>query len=502
MADWGSGYVTDIEYTRGYFRMQSPQHLAAACLMGGVATDVHDRYESLSYLELGCGLGFGAMVLAASNPGWTVTAIDFNPAHIASARAHAAASGLTNIRFLEADMATLAEDPALAAIPEADVVSAHGVWSWVPEMVRAGMVRLLRARLRAGGIFHVSYNALPAWQSALGMQRLAREAGRRLAGRSDRQASAGFAVVHALSDAKARHLHGEAFVQGMLEKVKFALPEYLAHEYMNDSWSPCFHADVARAVGDAKLEYVATAELVENFPELVFTPEQRAVVDRFDDPVMRELIKDTCLNRGLRNDVYIRGPQRTNRAARDAALGKIWIGLLVRPEHFQFEANMPTGLAEFGRDFYGAVVAALADGPRPVGELVALPGRSGNVENPAELIAIMVGSQQAEFVARPHDACDATARRFNAVTAQRLVDVDRIGRGAALASTRLGAGLTGPLVEQAIVARSVGGVTPDPAELAAELGPALQSEEVESLRVAIAQCIEKRRRAWETAAVL
>jgi hypothetical protein len=217
---------------------------------------------------------------------------------------------------------------------------------------------------------------------------------------------------------------------------------------------------------------------------------------------MRELIKDTCLNRGLRNDVYVRGPQRISGPARDAALGRIWIGLTVRPDQFLFEANMPTGHAEFSRDFYGAVVAALAEGPRRVSELVALPGRSGNVENPAELIAIMVGSQQAEFVARPYAGCDATARRFNEVTARRLVDVDRIGRGAALASTRLGAGLTGALVEQAIIASSVGGVTPDPAGLAAELGPALQPDEREALRAAIAQCIDKRRTAWETACVL
>ena len=69
----------------------------------------------MSYLELGCGQGFGALILAASNPHWTVTAIDFNPAHIAAARAWAAQAGIDNVSFLEADLSTLAEDRSLRA---------------------------------------------------------------------------------------------------------------------------------------------------------------------------------------------------------------------------------------------------------------------------------------------------------------------------------------------------------------------------------------------------
>ena len=89
---------------------------------------------------------------------------------------------------------------------------------------------------------------------------------------------------------------------------------------MNDFWAPCFHADVAAALADAKLEWVASANLMENFPDLTLTPEQRAVTQRFDDPLLRELIKDMCLERSLRHDVFVRGARRMNPAMRDAAL--------------------------------------------------------------------------------------------------------------------------------------------------------------------------------------
>lgn len=187
MTSWGAGYVTDVTYTAGYYRQQSPAMVSLACVLNGVGgIDPLDDAPH-SYLELGCGVGYSAMVQAACNPGWQVTAVDFNPAHIAAARAFAREARLANVQFVEADLATLAEDPQSAAIPEVDVVSMHGLWSWVSDAVRRGIVRLLRAKVRPGGIVHVSYNALPAWQSALGMQRVLFEAGRRLATRSDRR---------------------------------------------------------------------------------------------------------------------------------------------------------------------------------------------------------------------------------------------------------------------------------------------------------------------------
>src|SRR6266851_2796417 len=182
--DWGGGYVTDITYLPGYYRHQSPLHLNLACLLGGVAGIAIGPTTRLSYLELGCGQGFGALMLAACNPHWQVFGIDFNPAHIAAARVLCAEAGIPNAQFLEADLAMIADSPVWRDLPEADVVTLHGLWSWVGDVARAGIVRLLSAKLRPGGIAYVSYNALPAWQGAFGMQRLLLEAGVRAGGRS------------------------------------------------------------------------------------------------------------------------------------------------------------------------------------------------------------------------------------------------------------------------------------------------------------------------------
>ena len=125
--------------------------------------------------------------------------------------------------FIEADLAALAAGELAPDIPESDVVAAHGLWSWVGDAARAGIVRLLGSRLRPGGLLYISYNALPAWSSALGMQRLLREAGSRLARRSDRQAAAGLDIVRTLAEANARQLR-DPFVRSLIERTGSPTP--------------------------------------------------------------------------------------------------------------------------------------------------------------------------------------------------------------------------------------------------------------------------------------
>ena len=86
------------------------------------------------------------MTVTGGSASWQVTAVDYNPAHIAIGMALARAARLDNIHFLEADISQLAGTAEAKAIPAADFVSLHGMWSWVSDEVRAGIVRLLSRR--------------------------------------------------------------------------------------------------------------------------------------------------------------------------------------------------------------------------------------------------------------------------------------------------------------------------------------------------------------------
>ena len=315
----------------------------------------------------------------------------------------------------------------------------HGVWTWVGPAVRAGIVRLLDDKLRPGGALHVSSNALPGWQSALGLRRMVREGGARSPGRSDRQARAGVAAAQALAATGAQNLGQTRFVRELLARMPEFDDEYLSHEYMHTDADPCFHADLCADLSAAKLDWAGTCSLFEAFPELTLTPEQRAIHDAADDPIMRELIKDMCLLRSLRHDVFVRGARRVGDAERDAALGAVVLALAVPPDGFNYEADFPSGRATLNRGFYGPMVQRLAAGPLPAAALCA--GADGRRSSPGEVVAMLAGTRQAAILSAPGAPPQPAAASLNRALARKLARPDALSAMTVAAAPRMGAGL-------------------------------------------------------------
>src|ERR1700693_2545593 len=123
--DWTAGYVTDLDYTHGYYRELCPGLLRLACLSAGVAPPAS---PPLRYLELGYGRGLSINIHAAATTGefWGT---DFNPSQAGYARGLAEAAG-SGAKLLDDSFAELAARPEL---PEFDIITLHGIWSWVSD---------------------------------------------------------------------------------------------------------------------------------------------------------------------------------------------------------------------------------------------------------------------------------------------------------------------------------------------------------------------------------
>ena len=80
---WHGGYVSEIDYTHGYYGELAPSRLRMVTALARQKTSVG---ESPSYLELGFGQGHTLNIHAAANPGeyW---GNDFNAGQAATARA-------------------------------------------------------------------------------------------------------------------------------------------------------------------------------------------------------------------------------------------------------------------------------------------------------------------------------------------------------------------------------------------------------------------------------
>jgi SAM-dependent methyltransferase len=488
MSGWGRGYVTDVPYTIGWYRQQSPVMMALASIIGGASANIPAGDDPVMVLELGCGFGYGAMALAASNPSWNITAVDFHPAHIAAAREWATEAGLTNITFVEADFSSWEDHPVLSTLPEMDFVTMHGVWSWIPPAAQQGIVRLLKQKVRPGGLVHLSYNTLPGWQDTIGAARLIRTGGQRASGRSDQMAREGLRLLKDMVAAEAHFAISSDRIKNMVKTLDDMSSHYLAHEFMNENWAPCFAGDVAASLSDAKLEFVGVVNLTENFPELMMTEAQREIFNRYSDPAMHELIKDMCIPRRFRHDVFVRGARRINLSERAAALMDICLTLVKPAEELPESIAMPAGRADLSADFYRPIVQALSAGPMRARDLLALPDLVGRRDNPAEMIAILIAVDMVEPTIRPNTEPGPKAMRFNTVSSKRMMARESPQRPMAVACQPTGMPINTPLLAMAVVDFIRQGVTGLDALVAAMNAIPEQEPEV---RKSIGACLDR-----------
>ena len=437
MQSWGDGYVTDIEYSDGFYASQSPAHLALAATLNGI--EPPDLSGTFTCCELGCGRGQTALVLAAVNPRAQFHAIDFHPAHIAHARNRAQQAGLRNIEFHECSFEELT-GPRGTTLPMFDVITMHGVWSWIAPRLQNAIIAFINARLKAGGLVYVSYNALPAWNPVAPLQRIIKELADSSRIRSDLAVTRVLAQLQQLADSNilpARYHEAMKRIGDMAER----LPQYAAHEYLNEHWQPVYHADVARAFAGAKMSFAASTELLKNFYNLSLTEAQRAILADIPSEELRETLKDFCTDHWFREDVFVRGARHLHPAQREKRFAQQRL-ILLRPAPDIIEIGRPDG-SKWRPDpaVYQPVIAALQRGPRRVADLLRLDELAPrHAVGAVELVGVLLGTGLAGIYDDPTPDEQAGAERLNS-----LLDLDPelpLARGATLAVPGTHSGVT------------------------------------------------------------
>ena len=170
-------------------------------------------------LEIGCGDGEHMIAAASYLP--QARFVGFDLAADAVARGVVAARELRadNVELLHRDVCDVRAESGGARFAGFDFVVAHGVYSWVPEVVRAEVLAVMRSALTPDGVGFLSVNASPGWELRRALRILMREAASGLADPASKVRAA-LALVDDLAAAR-----GAGFV-GVLAK---AAEEYRAH---------------------------------------------------------------------------------------------------------------------------------------------------------------------------------------------------------------------------------------------------------------------------------
>src|SRR5438552_1371176 len=217
---------------------------------------------------------------------------------------------------------------------------------------------------------------MPGWTRGLAVQRLLRDLGAQVPGDSDHKIQRGVSILDKLKDAQALSFTENETVNRIIDLRNRGRISYLAHEYLNEHWHPMYHADVAREMSGAKLQYAGSADLLSNFQQFMLTPAQSELIDSLDDRTLKETLRDMCCPVGFRQDVFIRGTRPLSPAKQEALLWRIRLALLIARPNLRMQLKVPTGNADL-QPAYATIADALALRPHTVAELFDLPELRG-----------------------------------------------------------------------------------------------------------------------------
>jgi SAM-dependent methyltransferase len=410
--DWTGGY------TAHFYRETAPSHMAFTTLCIGRSPG--RAFKPKRMLELGFGQGFGLTLLAAANPDIAFDGYDFNPKHVAHARRLIHGAELSNISVSECGFEQAA---ARGGDNDVDVVALHGIFSWVSRQAQDAIIEILRQRLQPDGLAYISYNCMPGWAPLAPIRQFMVAVKRRNPGSSERQLSLALDLVLKLKEGKAAFFAANPTAAQHLDAMLKMDRVYLAHEYLDEHWDLFQFSEVALRLAEAKLAFVASATLTQNFDNYAVPKDVQPLVAQARDPVMRETLRDFAGNRGFRRDLFARGTAMLTTAEHRRLLSEMSFALAVPRSRVTFKFTGP--LFELtGQDrFYTPVADLLADKIASFDELLALREYgSDKMGMLLDCLALLVHSGQVFPVIMPADP--EPARRFN----RSVVENARAGR--------------------------------------------------------------------------
>jgi SAM-dependent methyltransferase len=404
----GASLTTDVPYTPGFYREMAPEHLAFAAIAAGYSPGAAQRPKRL--LELGFGRGFGLALLAAANPDVAFEGQDADADNVAHAKRMVDVARLGNITVTH----TSFEDAvARNGRPDVDVVTMHGVFSWMSKAARAAALAIVSKRLRPGGLFYVSYNCMPGWAPKQPIRGLALAVKQRVAADALEQMKIALTMLSGLRQGNATYFAASASAARHFDEMLGMDPRYLVHEYLAEHWEPMYFFQAASEMAAAGLGYAGSATLTENLDQCSVPKDVLPLLAQMTDPVLRETLRDFGANKQFRRDVYAHDGTPLATEERRRAWGGLRFVLAVARQRVTFKFLGPLTELNGNPLLYAPLIDRLDRSGATFEELLNVSGLGeSRVGLLMECLTLLVHSGQV-FALSGSDADIEPAKRFN-----------------------------------------------------------------------------------------
>jgi methyltransferase-like protein/predicted O-methyltransferase YrrM len=292
----GATAYDEVSYPGHPFVETHPDHLAVlGSLLGMSPAPMH----CCRVLELGCGEGANLIPMAFDAPDGKFVGIDLSEQSVRRGNAFIAKMGLSNIALRAFDIMDVGPD-----FGTFDYIIAHGVYSWVPDVVRDKVLEIYRQNLTPQGIAFASYNCYPGCFSRDIARHIMRYHVRGESGPQERVRQ-GRALMQFLAEASAEDTIYGFELRNQHNRVKDIDPQVLFHDDLSEVATPFFLYQVAQDAAKHGLQYLCdSAFSMSHLGRLSAKARERLAAIPEAEAVTREQYVDFVDGRAFRESLF------------------------------------------------------------------------------------------------------------------------------------------------------------------------------------------------------
>lgn len=276
--------------------------------------------ENARILEIGCSFGGNILSFAIANPKAELIGVDISKVQVDEGNKIIKKIGLNNIKLIHKNILEFENN-----LGKFDFIICHGVYSWVMESVKEGILNVIKNNLNENGLAVISYNTYPGWKTFDVIKDAMKFRIKSLENRGasidvDNKLAFGKGAVEFLKNSVLFKDKGE-----ILENIKEKDNHYLYHEYFEETNAPLYIYDFSKELEKYNLIHICDTDLLKSFPLNIDNEVEKAIDSECqDDYISKEQYYDFILNRQFRTSLITHSKNKNKlRITRDFELSNL-----------------------------------------------------------------------------------------------------------------------------------------------------------------------------------
>ena len=312
----------EFPYLSKFFLQTHPDRLATSAALYGLpaASPANCRV-----LELGCGNGSNLIAQAFGLPDSQFIGVDLSATHIEKATSDVHELGLTNIDFRQMDLMNM----SVTEFGKFDYITAHGLFAWVPEIVRTKVLSLCFEMLTDNGVGYISYNAYPgSYIRDMGRSMMMFHT-RNLESPLEKVESAMAFFNILATKTSERDVYGRILESELQRHAKHQPPD-IYHDDLSECYRPFYFHEFIALLDEHALQFLSEAEIHASGVQAL-DEEAIAFLGSIPDRLAREQYLDFLRGRVFRQTLFCRMEVKLADAPTPEALDDLLLSSTLRP---------------------------------------------------------------------------------------------------------------------------------------------------------------------------